>query len=67
MRDVRGIALYSIALAAYEALALTTRRTPTITTLSHKPPWMFLVLGWWGLLGYHFYVNRENDDSSNDD
>lgn len=62
MRDVRGLGLASIVLAAYEAYALTRKR-PTITDLSHRWPWSAFVIGWWGLLGYHFYVNgRRHDD-----
>lgn len=55
MRDVRGIALASVSLAAYETYALT-RKKPTITDLSHRWPFSFLVWSWLFLLAYHFIV-----------
>lgn len=47
------IAFLSILLAAYEALALVTRR-PTLTTLSARPGTRALVWGWFICLGIHF-------------
>jgi hypothetical protein len=52
MRDVKGIALASIALAAYEAYALTQKK-PTVTQLSHRRPYSFLIWGWLAALVYH--------------
>lgn len=60
MRDIRGIALASIALAAWEAFALTAKK-PTVTQLSGRRPYSFVVWGWWAALAYHFYVNRSKD------
>lgn len=48
------IGLVSIALAAYEALALTTKRVPTLTTLSARWPYGPFVWAWVGWLFIHF-------------
>lgn len=51
--DDAMIALASIALAAWEATALLTKR-PTITKLSARPGTRPLVFGWFLCLGIHF-------------
>lgn len=52
------IPLISICLAVYEALALTTGRAPTITTLSARKSTGALVFAWWIALGLHFLDER---------
>lgn len=51
------IALWSIAFAAYEAYALL-RGKPTITTLSTKKGWEWLVWGWFWALALHLIRER---------
>lgn len=51
------IALVSILLASWEAIALTTHR-PTITTLSTRRGTEVLVWGWFLCLGLHFIDER---------
>lgn len=51
------IAFVSIVLAAWETIALTTKR-PTITTLSTRRGTEVLVWGWFLCLGLHFLDER---------
>lgn len=55
------IGFVSCALALYEAVAMLTRRAPTITTLSARRGSEVLVWGWFLCLGVHFIDARRHD------
>lgn len=66
MRDVKGIALYSIALAAWEAFAIATRR-PTVTDLSSRWPYRIPIYLWYAALGWHFIYWSHGDIQQTED
>lgn len=57
MRDIPYQAHAAIALAAYEAVAIRTKKIPTVTELA-ATKWGLLVFLWWLMLGYHFSYSR---------
>ena len=54
------IAAVSCALALYEAVAIRTRRVPTVTEFSARRGTEVLVWGWFLCLGVHFLNERRS-------